>query len=264
MAEFLNPTARSWYSECGLPYQREYLLCSPPGTGKSSFSLSVAGHFDLDLYVLSMSGLSNHSLKTLFADLPQHCVVLLEDVDATSLKRTQEKNAYASQSGFPQKSTDGNVSLSTLLNVLDGIGAPEGRVLIMTTDHIERLDPALIRPGRVDMKVEFQLADDDMISQLFFFVYAPKPSVGDHEPEDGVCRLGEEKTVMNCELYLLVRDLVTKVPELEFSPAELMSLLLANKRSPHQAIASVDGWMKKAREERKKTGRTKSWTMTTI
>lgn len=51
------------------------------------------------------------------------------------------------------------MSLSALLNVLDGVASQEGRVLIMTTNHIEKLDAALVRSGRVDKKVEFRLAD---------------------------------------------------------------------------------------------------------
>ncbi|KAF2177369.1 putative mitochondrial chaperone bcs1 [Zopfia rhizophila CBS 207.26] len=253
VAEFLDPKTRTWYSTRGLPYQRGYLLYGPPGTGKSSLSLSIAGQFDLDVYVLTMSSLNDHNLKTLFAELPQHCIVLLEDVDATGVHRTQDSKADASQSlgqnGSPRMSANGKVSLSTLLNVLDGLASPEGRVLIMTTNHIERLDPALIRPGRVDMKVEFHLAEEDMISQLFFFVYDPHSKTvisGDDSKE---------------ELPQLAQEFVAKVPKLEFSPAEIMSLLLANKQSPRHAIASVDTWMERIREERRKFTRTNSWAL---
>ena len=78
--------------------------------------------------------------------------------------------ADASQT-LRQNGPAGKVSLSTLLNVLDGLASPEGRLLIMTTNHIECLDPALIRPGRVDMKAELYLANEDMINQLFFFSF---------------------------------------------------------------------------------------------
>lgn len=115
-----------------------------------------------------MSTLNDNSLKSLFAELPEHCIVLLEDADATGLDRAQNRNADAENNGPLSKYTNAKVSLSTLLNVFDGLGSSEGRVLIMTTNHIERLDPALIRPGRVDMRVGFHLADKDMISQLFF------------------------------------------------------------------------------------------------
>lgn len=260
VAEFLDPKTRTWYSRRGLPYQRGYLLHGPPGTGKSSLCLSIAGHFDLDVYVLTMSGLDDHSLKSLFAELPQHCIVLLEDVDATAVHR---KPGDASQSVSQNGPANRKVSLSTLLNVLDGLASSEGRLLIMTTNHIERLDPALIRPGRVDMKVELYLADEDMINQLFYFVYNPpsKTNIRDDKSETALPQTWEEGAVEDCELLHLGQEFVAKMPKLEFSPAEILSFLLANKHSPHHAIANVAAWMEKLREERTKLTRTTSWAL---
>ncbi|KAF2194997.1 putative mitochondrial chaperone bcs1 [Zopfia rhizophila CBS 207.26] len=264
ISDFLNPTTRKWYSTRSIPYKRGYLFHGPPGTGKSSFSFSLAGQFDLDLYILNIPTLDNHSLKALFEELPQHCVVLLEDIDAVGSKRTGNSNKGVGQStSSTQMPALKRLSLSTLLNVLDGIGSAEGRVLIMTTNYIGHLDPALIRPGRVDTKVEFPLADEDMISQLFFFIYDPQSInvTGGDESENGVCGTKEEKAVKDCDLPQLAQEFVTKVPKLEFSPAEVMSLLLANKQSPRHAIVSVDTWIERIREERKKLTRTNSWAL---
>lgn len=157
------------------------------------------------------------------------------------------------------------VSLSALLNVLDGVGSPEGRVLIMTTNHIERLDGTLIRPGRVDRKIEFRLADEEMVTRLFCFVYDPKlgKSVEDSEPMKGFegGKAGGGKIVEDDETLKLAEEFAAKVPKLEFSPAEIMSLLLANKQSPQQAIDNVDAWVEKVREERKKMKRPDSWVL---
>jgi chaperone BCS1 len=70
--------------------------------------------------------------------------------------------------------------LSTLLNVIDSVASKEGRVLIITTNHISRLNKALIRPGRVDKKVELRLADKNITSDLFCLVF--KPVAGDVAP----------------------------------------------------------------------------------
>ncbi|OJD10777.1 hypothetical protein AJ78_08307, partial [Emergomyces pasteurianus Ep9510] len=142
--DFLDDRARGWYA-------REFLLYGPPGTGKSSFSLSVAGRFELDIYVLNLSSIDDNRLSSLFAQLSLHCVILLEDIDAASTARTEdsETTENTGQAAVAQKSkSQKNVSLSTLLNALDGVSSQEGRLLIMTTNHIERLDDALIRPGR--------------------------------------------------------------------------------------------------------------------
>lgn len=260
--DFLKTRTRSWYYERSLPYQRGYLFYGLPGTGKSSFSLSIAGRFNLDLYVLSIPSLNDRSLKTLFDELPQQCVVLLEDVDAIGLDRSQGVITDTSSDERPRKSA-GKVSLSTLLNVLDGMGSSEGRVLIMTTNHIKHLDPALIRPGRADMRVEFQLADRDMVYQLFLFIYGSEPSnfIKHDGSEDRADEDGKDNVTQNREFRQLAKELAAKIPEFEFSPAEIMSFLLANKHLPHRAVANVDAWMEKNREERKKLSRTDSWAL---
>jgi chaperone BCS1 len=165
MEEFLDEPTQRWYAARGIPYQRGYLLFGPPGTGKSSFSLSIAGQFDLDIYTLQLSGTSDSKLMKLFAELLPHCVILLEDVDAAGLGRKDDANADQ------ENNSSSGVTLSGLLNVLDGVSSQEGRVLVMTTNHIEHLDKALIRPGRIDKKVHIKLADENISTQLFHTVF---------------------------------------------------------------------------------------------
>ncbi|KAF4628400.1 hypothetical protein G7Y89_g9752 [Cudoniella acicularis] len=109
---------------------------------------------DLNIYILSLSTINEASLKSLFDKLLSRYIILLEDIDAS-------------------KSASRKVSLSALLNVIDGVGSQEGRILIMTTNHITRLDEALIRPGRMDKKVELRLADYKMTADLFCLVFKP-------------------------------------------------------------------------------------------
>jgi mitochondrial chaperone BCS1 len=212
IGDFLDPRARRWYSNHGIPYRRGYLLYGPPGTGKSSLSLSVVGHFDLDIYILSLSSIDDDCLRTLFAKLPQQCIILLEDIDAASPTHSQDTSVIKDPgqivTGSHNKqtmSTQARVSLSALLNVIDGVASQEGRLLIMTTNHIERLDDALIRPGRVDMKLEFRLADKEMITQLFCVVF--KRSEGD-VPHLGK-RLDDDKIVER-----VAKEFADKVPQL--------------------------------------------------
>src|SRR5450432_3187400 len=234
MRDFLDLEAQRWYLSYGIPYRRGYLLYGPPGTGKSSLSLSIAGHFELDIYILSLSSIDEGCLKTLFAELPRRCVILLEDIDAASLSRsrdTEMKDFCQTVTGSPpqkNKATQGVVSLSALLNVIDGVASQEGQVLIMTTNYIERLDEALIRPSRADRKVEFRLADEEMITQLFYVVF--KHSEGDvaHPRKlQSNALVEEDKTVER-----LPKELAVKVPKLEFSPAEILSFLLEYKQPP--------------------------------
>jgi mitochondrial chaperone BCS1 len=248
---FLDPEARVWYCSRGIPYRRDYLLYGPPGTGKSSLSLSIAGCFDLDIYILSISSIDGSSLSALFAGLPSRCVLLLEDVDAVSMaesrqfetERAGHENSSARHSGPKEK-----LSLSELLNALDGVSSHEGRVLIMTTNHIEHLDAALIRAGRADRKVELPYADRDVVARLFCVVF--KRSVDDiRHPERPA---EDDETVER-----LANEFTSKVSELELSHAEIQSFLLENRDSPHASVGNAQQWM----DKKKKVKRADSWVL---
>ncbi|KDN72315.1 putative mitochondrial chaperone bcs1 [Colletotrichum sublineola] len=148
-----------------------------PWRERQSFclSMSITGCFGLDIYVLSLAGINDGRLSALFAELPQRCVVLLEDVDAVGTTQSRDADANESDLGSEvsrgSSKPPGTLSLSGLLNVLDGVASQEGCVLIMTTNHIEHLDDALIRPGRVDKKIKFQLADAEVAKKLFCTVF---------------------------------------------------------------------------------------------
>ena len=173
--DYLEPDTQKWYSDRGIPYRRGYLLHGPPGTGKSSLSFAAAGLLGLKIYVLSLASktLSDSGLASLFDALPPRCVVLLEDIDTINI--AQSRKPVDATAETPKKDTstevDTRVSLSGLLNVIDGVASPEGRVLILTTNHPEKLDAALIRPGRVDMKIEFKLAGEEAIAGLFMRMF---------------------------------------------------------------------------------------------
>ncbi|CAG0915737.1 unnamed protein product [Notodromas monacha] len=144
--EFIaNP---AWYSDRGIPYRRGYLLYGPPGCGKSSFIFALAGALEYGICVLNLSerGLSDDRLNHLLAVAPEQSIILLEDIDAAFVSREESPNVRAAFEGLSR------LTLSGLLNALDGVASSEGRLLFMTTNYKERLDAALIRPGRVDVQ----------------------------------------------------------------------------------------------------------------
>ena len=228
--DFLDQDMQDWYAERGIPYKRGYLLFGPPGTGKSSFSLSLAGKHELDIYTLQLSNISDSKLMRLFAELPPRCIVLLEDVDTAGVGRRDSVDADQ------ETELKSAVTLSGLLNVLDGVSSQEGRILIMTTNHIEHLDEALIRPGRSDKKVHFKLADQNISTQLFHTVFKQSPNQKQCNEEY------DDETIER-----LARDFASKMPEQVFSPAEVLSYLLERKKSPLDAVSCVESWVTKAK-----------------
>jgi chaperone BCS1 len=233
MKQFLDEETQEWYAARGIPYKRGYLLDGPPGTGKSSFCLSVAGLYELDIYILNLSSLGDAGLAKLFTQLPPRCVVLLEDVDAVGLGRKD------TGTGQPQKdAAHHGVSLSGLLNVIDGVGSQEGRILIMSTNYIDHLDEALIRPGRVDKTIVFKCADKKIAAQLFCTIFK-QTTTGYEQPA---------KEAEDVAIETLAEEFAARVPEEEFSPAKILSFLLEHKHSPADAVDCVQKWVTKQKE----------------
>ena len=152
---FLN--GRELYAKWGVPYHRGYLLHGIPGTGKTSTVSSLVGFFGLPLYVVNLAGfgMNDERLMNLLFDIPARSVVLLEDLDATMPNRKGQ--------GTPGDS----VSLFGLLNCLDGIITKNGLIVFMTTNYKDRLDSAILRPGRSDVDVEFSHADEVQIGKMY-------------------------------------------------------------------------------------------------
>ncbi|KAJ3340084.1 hypothetical protein HDU93_007426 [Gonapodya sp. JEL0774] len=155
-----------WYYDRGIPYRRGYLLYGVPGSGKTSFILALAGHLEYNICVLNLAerGLTDDRLNHLLSHAPHRSLILLEDIDAAFSKREQtDKQGFSSM-----------VTFSGLLNALDGVASSEERIIFMTTNHASQLDPALIRPGRVDVRHEFGWATPHQIRGMFrrFFANA--------------------------------------------------------------------------------------------
>ncbi|KAJ3796397.1 mitochondrial chaperone BCS1 [Lentinula aff. detonsa] len=165
LQSFLN--RRQWYVDRGIPYRRGYLLHGPPGSGKSSYIQALAGSLNYNLCLLNLSerGLGDDKLTYLLSTVPERSFVLIEDVDAAFNKRVQ-----TSEDGYQS-----SITFSGFLNALDGVASGEERIVFLTTNHIERLDPALIRPGRVDFTQYVGDATPNQARTLFERFYGTEP-----------------------------------------------------------------------------------------
>jgi mitochondrial chaperone BCS1 len=148
---------RAWYLDRGIPYRRGFLLHGPPGTGKSSAVVAIASALEMDIALLSLSSssLDDNELGELLSEVPANAILLIEDIDC----------AFAERTGTAEKQN--KLTFSGLLNAIDGVAAGEGRILFATTNHLQKLDPALIRPGRIDRQVEIAAATRDQARRMF-------------------------------------------------------------------------------------------------
>lgn len=250
--EYLNPATARWYANRGIPYRRGYLFHGPPGTGKTSLTFALAGVFGLDIHVVSLlePTLTEEELGMLFTNLPARCIVLLEDIDTAGLLRNDpaadEENAKngGEEKDFNVKSltkalkkandedTKKGISLSGLLNVIDGVASHEGRVLVMTTNHPEKLDDALIRDGRVDHQVAFGNATQKQVKELFERMYASDV------PNAGMAAINAIPKAVTGSKPALVNDTlaIKKSKGLELTPPPTPTNTSALPRDPPSAM----------------------------
>lgn len=154
-----------WYLDNGIPYHLGILLYGSPGTGKSSLIKSVASYMGYDIFYLPISNLDKieYGMNT----LPEKSIIVIEDIDCENVlhnrdgdKENQHKNSKESKDVFSF------ANFSDVLNAIDGVCSTHGRILITTTNHIEKLDPALIRPGRIDLKIEVGYVGIEIFNQF--------------------------------------------------------------------------------------------------
>lgn len=112
----------------------------------------------------------------------------------------------------------------------------------MTTNHIEKLDDALIRPGRVDREVKFQLVDRDLSTQIYYLVFEQPDEVGSNT---------ERRTKDQLMVERFADEFAAKVPEHEFSPAEILSFLVQYRDSPSYALENVEDWVARTLQEKR-------------
>jgi chaperone BCS1 len=254
-------------------------------------------------------GLDDSSLNALISSLPEQCIAIMEDVDAAfthGLTRDTtgtelEDPRYRGRQGRgrasseddpdehqgqdrgrnPSEGKDARITLSGLLNALDGVSAQEGRILFATTNRYQSLDPALIRPGRMDIHVEFRLASQYQARELykrFYFPDAPDEATTDDETsgdsgyvtpttpdgsDDPTSPVSSKTVIVPDEaptyngtthserapklskkkIERLADQFATRIPERELSMAGLQGYLMSYKTRPFQAVDDVERWV---------------------
>lgn len=144
------------YEKFGIPFKRNFLFSGPPGTGKSSLIFSLASYFEKDLAIMTISpDMDDSTFMMSVSNMSENSILVLEDVDTLFNQRMKTHDNHSC------------LSFSAILNVLDGIARKHGLITIMTTNYADRLDSALIRPGRIDRVVDFKHADDSQIKEMF-------------------------------------------------------------------------------------------------
>ncbi|KAK4795486.1 hypothetical protein SAY86_027812 [Trapa natans] len=167
--------SKEFYSRTGKAWKRGYLLYGPPGTGKSTMIAAMANYLNYDVYDLELTAVKdNVELRRLLIEIAEKSILVIEDIDCSldltgermkvtaGMEEEEEGAAKAAVEGrrrVPNDEAGGDMSkvtLSGLLNFIDGLWSTCGseRLVVFTTNYVEKLDPALIRRGRMDKHIE--------------------------------------------------------------------------------------------------------------
>lgn len=155
---------KEWYANKGLTYKTSFLFHGPAGTGKTTLSKLLAGHYDKDLYILDLTMLTNDSLIEALSQVAPGSILLMEDVDQAGkavVKRDKDKQTPDALEDFMSSYS---LTMSGMLNAFDGVLPLHNIVIIMTTNHPEVLDPAIRRKSRIDNEYEINYLTDVEVS----------------------------------------------------------------------------------------------------
>ena len=198
---------------------------------------------------LSTKTLTDDVLESLFEQLPNKCIVLLEDIDSAGIRREnmrqkkkkaskKQRREMVDQYGQPVYVEPPGITLSGLLNVLDGIHSREGMITIMTSNTPDSLDQALVRPGRCDQKILFSYASREVNAKLFRHIFEKT------EEE----RVEGETTSTDRDIAVLSEQFAEIVPADKLTPADVQGFLLVHRADPNKAVVEAEDWSQKTLE----------------
>eukprot|EP00026_Physarum_polycephalum_P007699 Phypoly_transcript_07764.p1 GENE.Phypoly_transcript_07764~~Phypoly_transcript_07764.p1 ORF type:complete len:501 (+),score=89.62 Phypoly_transcript_07764:88-1590(+) len=156
---------KPFYRRHGIPYKRGYLLHGPPGCGKTSLITAVASHYDLTVCPIPIANpkITDNVIVSLMTSAPPDSIIVIEDIDIL----------FPHHAAFTR--TNPGITYSGLINAMDGVTSTEDKIIVMTTNHRERLNmEALMRPGRIDKIIHITYADSDALFELFLQYYPDK------------------------------------------------------------------------------------------
>ncbi|KAL1534033.1 AAA-ATPase [Salvia divinorum] len=231
MADLLDfANGEAFYQKTGRAWKRGYLLYGPPGTGKSSMIAAMANFLGYDIYDLELTEVNTNSeLRKLLMKTSSKSIIVIEDIDCSINLTNRNKGGGRKNNSYDVASPPGasggddcpnTITLSGLLNFTDGLWSCCGseRIFVFTTNHIEKLDSALLRSGRMDMHIHMSYCSLPALNILLKNY------------------LGYEETDLEREA---VEEFAAVIDPAEMTPADISEVLIKNRRNKSKAVAEL-------------------------
>lgn len=188
LTAFINN--KDFYYKHGIPYHFGILLYGPPATGKSSLINVIASKYCDKMYTISLADLAK-SPRSLINTI-RYCVapllIVVEDIDCQKLSKSRDESETVNNNRLHGISS-GNVTMSDVLNVIDGSNALTNCIFVFTTNCIENIEPALIRPGRIDLQLEIKPPSKESLDKFFKAYYDKGHNLDEIKPNLSIADL---------------------------------------------------------------------------
>ncbi|CAA7051971.1 unnamed protein product [Microthlaspi erraticum] len=234
---------KDYYNKVGKPWKRGYLLFGPPGTGKSTMISAIANFLEYDVYDLELTTVKDNSeLKKLLLDTKGKSIIVIEDIDCslelTGQRKTkkeeddedddEDKKKDVEKKEKKEDEKQSKVTLSGLLNSIDGLwsACSDEKIIIFTTNYVDKLDPALIRRGRMDNHIEMSYCRFEAFKVL-------------------------AKNYLEIDSHDLYGEIERKLGETDMSPADVAETLMP-KSDEEDADICIKRLVKTLEEEKEK------------
>lgn len=171
ISKFINN--KDWFVKHNIPYHYGILLHSAPGSGKTSIARAIANEYGLDMYVCVGGQVSSlidelrRNIDTISFNKSKPSIVLFEDIDCDESVHSRIGEITSPDVALMKSKT----SIGDMLNTLDGILGLTNVIYIFTTNHVDKLDPAILRPGRIDLKLHIDYATSETFDQFLKSFY---------------------------------------------------------------------------------------------